>query len=359
MDALDVLNKIESAGYEAYIVGGYVRDKLLGYNSSDIDITTSAPPKEVAKIFELNQEDEFGCVNIKNSKYNIDITTFRREDNYFGHRPKKISYVKDLLTDLKRRDFTINAICMNSAGDIIDPLNGKQDLDNKLIKVIGNVKKKFSEDPLRILRAIRLSIIYNLTIRDDELVFIINNKKLLKNVSYTRKKEEIGKIFTSNNCIKGLFFLKTLGILDELDININDNIVYVKDYIGMWTQIDYSDKYPFSKLENQRIKAIKTIVKYGKVDSEILFKFGLYDSLVAGEILGLDAKKIKKTYDNMAIHSSDEVKVTGMRIKELLNITGDSPIIKIIKRDLIINLVSGNLTNEQNVLEEYIIKKWK
>ena len=359
MYALDVLKKIEKAGYKAYIVGGFVRDKLLGINSSDVDIATSASPKEVARIFDLNQDDELGCTNIKSSEYNIDITTFRKEAEYVGHRPKKVKYVDDLETDLKRRDFTINAICMDSNGKIIDPLNGKIDLDKKLIRVIGSIKKKFSEDPVRILRAIRLSIIYDLKIQDDELVFIINNSDLLMNVSYTRKKEEISKILTSRNCLKGLYFLKTIGILDVLDIKLNDNIVYVKDIMGMWAQIEYSSKYPFSKLENQRIKSIRSIIKYGKIDEVILFQYGLYDSLVAAEILGVDAKVVKSSYDTMAIHSRDDISISGKRIKELLNIEKDSPIIKIIKRDLIMNLVSGNLTNEQKVLEEYIIKKWK
>lgn len=359
MDALDILKRIENAGYEAYIVGGFVRDKLLGSESSDVDITTSAPPKEVAKIFELNQEDKFGCINIKSNRYNIDITTFRREENYSGHTPKKITYVIDLITDLKRRDFTINAICMNSNGDIVDPLNGQKDLESKTLKVIGNIDKKFSEDPVRILRAIRFSILYDLKIGDDELIYIINNRDLLKNVSYRRKKEELGKILTSCNCLKGLSFLKTVGILDELEIKIKEDITYVHDYIGMWAQINFSNKYPFSKLENQRIKAIRSILKYGKIDKFILFQYGLYDSLVAANILGIDTKDVKQSYDNMAIHSKEDLCITGKRIKELLHIENDSPVIKKIKRDLIINLVSGNLTNEQNVLESYIKMKWE
>lgn len=358
MDALSILKKIEKEGYEAYIVGGFVRDKLLGIESSDIDITTNASPKEIARIFDLSQDDDFGCINIKTSEYNIDITTFRKEANYIGHKPKKVSYVKSLVTDLKRRDFTINAICMTSDEEIIDPLNGVEDLKRGIIRVIGNIKKKFTEDPIRMLRAIRFSIVYDLKINDDELIFIINNRNLLKNISYTRKKEEIGKMLTSKNCMKSLYFLKTIGILNELEINIDNDIVYVADYIGLWAQIGHSDKYPFSKLENQRIKNIQSIIKYGKIDGEILFQYGLYDSLVAAEILKLDTKDIKKTYDIMQVHSNDELKISGKRIKEILNIK-DGPIIKKIKRDLIINLVSGNLTNEQKVLEDYITEKWK
>ena len=358
MEALEVLKKIEGAGYEAYIVGGFVRNKILGLNSSDIDVATSAPPKEVARILDINQDDDLGCVNIKGKDYNMDITTYRQEGNYVGHRPQNIVYVSDLITDLKRRDFTINAICMDSDGSIIDPLGGKEDLERRIIRVIGDIETKFNEDPVRMLRAIRLSVVYGLNISDNELVFIINNCDLIKKVSYSRKKEEIGKILISENCLKGLSFLKTLGVLDVMDIKISENIVYTKDYIGMWAQLEYSNKYPFSKLENHRLKNIRSILKYGKVDKDVLFQYGLYDSLVAGEILRIDTKEIKRTYDNMPIHTKEDICVSGKRIKELLGI-GDDPIIKKIKRDLIINLVSGNLTNEQKVLEGYIIEKWK
>lgn len=358
MEILDYLKKIEKEGYEAYIVGGYVRDKLLGIDSSDIDITTSAPPKVIANIFELSQSDELGCINIKEANLNIDITTFRRESNYYKHRPKKVVYVKDLYTDLKRRDFTINTICMNSNGDIIDLLGGRSDLNNKLIKVVGNVKKKFSEDPLRMLRAMRFSITFDLRLGDEELSYIINNKNLLKQISYERRKEELIKIFISKNCVKGLQFLKNLNILNILDIDYVDDIKYVPDYLGIYAQMSFSDKYPFSKIENLRVKNIKAILKYGKIDKNILFHYGIYDSLICASILNIDADYINNMYKSMNIHSKEELAISGKRIKELLGID-DSPIIKKVKRDLICELVSGNLTNEENILEEYILNKWK
>lgn len=358
MEPLDYLKKIKREGFEAYIVGGYVRDELLGLKTTDVDITTSATPKDVCKIFGITTGDELGCVNMKSSDLNVDITTYRKECDYIGHRPSSIVYVDDLLLDLKRRDFTVNTICMNSEGEIIDLLNGKIDLDNRLLRVVGEVDKKFSEDPLRMLRALRLSILYDFNINEEELIFILNNRELFKEISYERKKEELGKILVSNNCIKGLKLLKTLNLLDILEINFNDDIVYVEDYIGMWSQLYFSDKYPFTKIEHQRINHLRSILKYGKIDEMIILRYGKYDSLIAGSILGMDRADINDIYDQMQIHSIDELKISGKTIKELLDMDS-SPKIKNIKNCLIREILSGNLSNDEQILKRYIIKKWK
>lgn len=358
MEALDYLRKIEREGYEAYIVGGYVRDKLLGKSTTDVDITTNATPKEVAKIFDLPSLGELGCVNIKCSDINVDITTYRKESKYLKHRPNIVTYVDDLLTDLKRRDFTINTICMDSNGEIIDLLNGKKDLENKVLKVVGNVKKKFTEDPLRMLRALRLSIIYDLEINESELIFILNNKELFKSISYERKKQELGKILVSTNCIKGLNLLKTLGLLEYLDIGFGENIVYVEDYIGMWVQLRYSPKYPFTKVENSRLKNMRAILKYGKIDKFVIFKYGTYDAKVCACILGINKDEVDKIYNDMQIHSKGDLIISGKKIKDILQV-GNDPIIRTIKKDLIKEILRGNLSNDENILTNYIIEKWK
>lgn len=358
MEALDYLKKLENAGYKAYIVGGYVRDNLLGLGSTDVDITTDAPPKRVCKIFDITCGDELGSVNIKTNKLNVDITTFRKESNYFNHRPKKVVYVKDLETDLKRRDFTINTICMDSNGDIIDLLGGRKDLENRVLKVVGKIKKKFTEDPLRMLRALRISIIYDLKINDEELIFILNNRDLFKKISYERKKQEIGKILISKNAIKGLNLLKTLGLLELLEIDFTDNIVYAPDYIGMWAQLKYSNKYPFTKIEHSRLNNIRNILKYGKIDSGIIFRYGIYDSIVCANILGIDKDSVNEIYNGMTIHSREELGISGKVIKEILHLE-DDPKIRDIKKDLIKQILDGKLENDYDELKNYVIKNWK
>ena len=150
-----ILNKLEKNGFEAYVVGGYVRDYLLNITSYDVDICTNALRKDIIKVFKIKKGvSNYGSIGFKIGKYNYDITTYREDGEYNNHKPKSIKYVDNLLIDLKRRDFRINSICMNSEGKIFDYLNGKEDIHNKLVKTIGSTNVRLYEDPVRILRAI-------------------------------------------------------------------------------------------------------------------------------------------------------------------------------------------------------------
>ena len=155
-DLKNILLKIIDNGFEAYIVGGYVRDFLLGYESTDIDICTNALPKNLIEIFDGDNisVSSYGSIKLRSNKYNVDITTYRKEISYINGKLSEIEYINDIETDIQRRDFTINALYMDIDGNIIDKVNGKQDINDKIIHVIGDINKKFKEDPLRILRAL-------------------------------------------------------------------------------------------------------------------------------------------------------------------------------------------------------------
>ena len=158
--ALKILVKIEEAGYQAYIVGGFVRDYLLGIESNDIDITTNATPKDLCTIFKdaILPATEYGAVSIVVNQIPFEITTFRKEYTYENNRkPEKIMYIDSLEEDLKRRDFTINTICMDKNGKIIDLLGGQKDLQAKQIQTIDASLSSFTLDSLRMLRAIRFA----------------------------------------------------------------------------------------------------------------------------------------------------------------------------------------------------------
>ena len=174
-----ILNKLEKNGFEAYVVGGYVRDYLLNITSYDVDICTNALPKDIIKVFKIKKGvSNYGSIGFKIGKYNYDITTYREDGEYNNHKPKSIKYVDNLLIDLKRRDFRINSICMNSEGKIFDYLNGKEDIHNKLVKTIGSTNVRLNEDPVRILRAIRFAIILDFNLDEEIISFIKNNKDL-------------------------------------------------------------------------------------------------------------------------------------------------------------------------------------
>ena len=163
-----VLKKIESQGYEAFIVGGYVRDYLLDKESFDIDICTNALPDTIKNIFKKYiTKENYGCISFKIKDYSFDITTYRKEIKYNKRKPTQLEYVDNLDEDIIRRDFTINSICMDYKGYIIDIYDGINDLSNKEIKMIGDVDQKIKEDPLRILRTIRFACTLNFNINSD------------------------------------------------------------------------------------------------------------------------------------------------------------------------------------------------
>ena len=205
--ALSILKEINSTGYIAYIVGGYVRDYLLGINSSDIDITTSATPDIIASLYDVVEDNSrFGSLKIKKNNYIFEITTFRKELEYNNRFPK-IEFTDSLIEDLKRRDFTINTICMDENESIIDLMGGIEDIEKKTIRSIGDVDIKLTEDPLRILRAIRFMGYLDFTLDESLKNSIIKNKELVKTLSKRRIDSELSKM---NN--KAKEEMKKLGI---------------------------------------------------------------------------------------------------------------------------------------------------
>lgn len=357
MKPIEYLQKIESHGFTAYIVGGYVRDKMLGIASTDIDIATSARPKDIATIFSVISNDNLGSVKISSNNYEVDITTYRKDTSYTNRHPV-VEYIDDITEDLKRRDFTINAICLKSDDTIFDPLNGINDLKNRVIRVIGDPETKFKEDPLRMLRALRFAIIYDFTIEKSALDFIVANRNLMKEISYERKKRELDKILSSTNTKKGLLYLESLGLFETLDISFIDGYREVNDLIGSWAQLECV-KYPFSKLERSRMENIRKIIVEKKITMNTLFEYDLYDNTVAAEIMGIDKNAVLSLYNEMPIHHENELAIDGHSIKKILCLES-GPMIKEIKKDLIREVLSGNLTNSEKTLNDYIISKnWK
>ena len=264
-----ILETLENEGYQAYLVGGYVRDYLLGVTSFDVDIATDALPKDIHRIFN-SSKNNYGSVNIKVDKLNVDITTFRKDLNYVNRRPSKVVYINNLKEDLERRDFTINAICMNKNGKIIDLLNGCKDLDRRTIKMIGSIDVKLKEDPLRIMRAIRFACILDFKIEDELYEKIKEYSYLVGDLSKERIKNELDKILISKNYKYGLELMKDTKISEVLEINYDD-INYVDDLLGMWAQVKVLN-IPFTNVEKGNIIKITEVLDFGKIDNEIFNK---------------------------------------------------------------------------------------
>lgn len=151
--AFEILNILDEFGYVGYIVGGYVRDVLLGIETHDIDITTNATPMELKEVFHQEEliNTGYGSVKLIYKNNSFEITTFRKENNYLDNRhPSSITYVDDLAEDVLRRDFTINALCIDKNDNLIDLINGQEDLKNHMLKTIIDSDQSFSQDALRI-----------------------------------------------------------------------------------------------------------------------------------------------------------------------------------------------------------------
>ena len=253
--ARELLRILNDNGYAAYIVGGYTRDVLLGRKSNDIDICTSATPKEILDIFEdVKVSDmQYGSVVITYKGYKFDVTTFRKEIKYESNRrPIKIKYIRDIKKDLLRRDFTINTLCINDKGEVLDVLGVRSDLDNRILRTVGNPRYKIKEDSLRILRCIRFATILEFDIEKKTYYYLGKYGYLLKKLSMERKKEELDKIFSSKNKERGRKLILDLNLTNVLGINNLHNIILCADLIGIWCQLEVEDIYPFTKVEKEQ-----------------------------------------------------------------------------------------------------------
>ena len=352
-DCIKVLQKLEEKNYQAYLVGGYPRDLYMGNISSDYDICTSAKPKDIKNIFNkyIVSSEKYGCVTIFYHNKRFEITTLRKDITYFNNRfPLSLKYVKDLKTDLLRRDFRMNTICLNSKGEYIDLLNGREDIDNRIISVVGDSDKKIREDALRILRAIRFATILDFELDDKLMSSIKKYKSLVKNLSYERKKEELDKIFSNSNALKGIRLIKDLNLDKYLDLKL-DNIHKVNNIIGYWVQVD-TGKYHFTKTESEQINKVREIINK-RITNDILYRYGLYVCTIVAELQGIDIKDITQKYNNLPIKNRQDILLEPLEICEILNRKPDSWLKDVIS-DIEQKIVNNELQNDKLAIIDYI-----
>ena len=195
--ALPVLETIQAAGFEAYYVGGSVRDALLGKPVNDVDIATSAFPEEIKQLFKKTVDVgiEHGTVMVLMEGESYEVTTFRTESTYQDfRRPDSVTFVRSLKEDLKRRDLTINAFAMDQTGEIQDFFGGEEDLDNKVIRAVGRPEERFNEDALRMMRAVRFASQLGFHLEADTFYAIVVNAHLLENIAVERIRVEFVKM---------------------------------------------------------------------------------------------------------------------------------------------------------------------
>lgn len=246
IEVLFILNKLNEEGFDAYIVGGCVRDKLLGLHPHDYDITTSAKPDEIKRVFKdfktILIGEEFGTVGVLMNETLYEVTTFRIDGKYLNFRkPENVTFSKSLREDLKRRDFTINAMAMDSSGELYDPFGGKKDLDDKILRAVGSPHERIKEDAIRILRAIRFAGRFDFYIEDELFDAISFERKLLKKIFPERIFDEFSKMITSERPSYYLLLMDETGVLDVI-------FPELKRTVGFSQFSPYHDKTLFDHL---------------------------------------------------------------------------------------------------------------
>lgn len=212
-----ILDKFYKADFQIYIVGGAVRDLLMNRKVNDWDFTTDASPEEILKIMpEGFYDNKFGTVGIpvRDTFEVYEITTMRKEGKYIDHRhPENVGWTDKIEEDLARRDFTVNAIALSANQQLVDPYNGKEDMNHKLIKAVGDPAKRFKEDALREIRAIRIATQLEFDIDENTFQAVKENAQLIKEVAWERIRDEMFKLLSANNPYQGIVKLKEAGIL--------------------------------------------------------------------------------------------------------------------------------------------------
>ena len=349
--SIEILKILNNHGFDAYIVGGYPRNKYLGIASTDIDICTNAKPTDIASIFsDVDMTNSsYGAVHLLYGGFLYEITTFRCDKAMLdGNRSYSVEYVSSLKEDLQRRDFIMNTLCMNKTGEYIDYLGAIKDIDAKVIQTVKDASISFKEDPLRMLRAVRFSTVLSFSLSDEICSALFSTKKLLSKLSFQRYKNELDLIFSSPDCIVGISYLKKFGMDKILLLEMND-VVYSSNYLGIWAQISFDEEYPFTSKERETIYKIREVLSLTPSFS-VLYKYGMDVCRIVDEI------RKNQIYDELnqkiPIHSRDEIAVS----KEFLLSNVPHHMISVIYQKIEQEILSGNLCNECNEIQRYILE---
>ncbi|MDP2664048.1 MAG: HD domain-containing protein [bacterium] len=392
-----VMDKLKDKGFESYIVGGCLRDILLKKEPQDWDITTSARPEDIQKTFKKSfYKNKFLTVTVQTSSQDprlkeleedksssrpftdvreVEVTTFRSEAKYTDKRhPDKIKFAKTLKEDLARRDFTVNAMALDLPDKVIDPFSGQKDLKDKIIRTVGNPSERFSEDALRIMRAVRLAAALDFRIEQKTAGAIKKNAPWLQAVSKERIREEFLKIIMAERAAEGMENLRKLGLLKyivpELEegygVEQNKHHIYECYEHGL-RSLDYAVKKGFNK--DVRLAALlhdigKPKTKRGKGEDATFYGHEIVGAKMTAQILErlkFPKKTIEKIVKLVRYHlfyyNVDEV--TDSSVRRLVRQVGPESMEELLQVRMADRIGSGVPKAEPYKLRhlKYIIEK--
>ncbi len=329
--AAKVIQVLEDAGFEAYIVGGAVRDYLLGKVPHDMDVASNAYPEEVKKLFSRTVDIgiEHGTVLVLMEGEGIEVTTFRTESEYTDlRRPDKVEFVQSLDEDLKRRDFTINAMAMDKNLSIIDPFGGQHDLLKHVICAVGEPGERFQEDALRMLRAVRFSGQLNFSIEEGTLEAIRIHAPLIRAVAVERLKNELDKILLNPRTQWSMDYLKKSGLAEHLPagelLSMDWSGYEQKDQAAFgWAYMLYTQQkefheikgYKFSNGEKRLIERALEAAQLTEWDDWTIYCFEAKELEIACYLNGMDVD-IASRKERLPIKTKRDLAVNGIDLMQ-------------------------------------------
>lgn len=337
-----ILESIEKAGFEAYLVGGCVRDMLLGKEPHDYDIATSALPENIKNIFPHTADTglKHGTVTVISDGMPIEVTTFRTESGYTDMRhPENVCFISDIKEDLRRRDFTVNAIAYNKRTGLVDPFGGEKDINERILRAVGNPDERFSEDALRILRLFRFASVLGFSCEESTLSSALKLAVNLSGVSSERIAEELRKAVNGENT-EALSPLIKSGALNFLFINY-DRLQKIKSlpagnlkmfaflYLCSTSPVETAEVLKFSNKEKKYITDMMGLLSFELMGNSLEVKYALKDSgdvfedylTFLTKTLGKNTERVAETYrkitENGEPYRLSDLNISGDDLKKL------------------------------------------
>jgi len=375
--AYSVIEQLENAGFEAVIVGGAVRDAILGRPAHDVDVATNATPDEVKSVFNHTVDIgiQHGTVLVIDPAGSVEVTTYRTDGDYTDHRrPEEVQFVRSLKEDLKRRDFTMNAIAMRRDGSFVDFYGGRQDIEAGVIRAVGDAQKRFSEDALRMLRAVRFSAQLGFLIELETLKAMQDKADNISWIARERIKAELDKLWVGKDVFNGIRKLEESNLVNYLngtfqaenwyEFNTQDKLLgwaYFAVLQGEhWREV--LGEYRLSNKEMAFVKAVLEALKalkngWTNMDYFLYTEQELEAACYFAELKQLDVQKpqqsIQEIQTKLPIRHKRELIVNGT---DLLKWSGKKggPWVKEALQAMLEAVVNGELQNDQQQIKNWI-----
>ena len=388
IQAVPILEKIEQAGFEAFFVGGSVRDQIIGRVINDVDIATSATPQEIKSIFPRTADVgiEHGTVLVLEKYGTYEITTFRTESNYSDfRRPDSVQFVRSLTEDLMRRDFTMNSMAMDKNGKIIDPFNGKRAIEERRIVTVGNSHERFHEDALRMMRAIRFVSQLGFELEEETFHSLQENGELLLHISIERILVEMEKLIEGSYRVNALQLLVESGLYQFLPSLLKDGRILEKlitlsimelNTVEIWSVLcvlrnsdDVTDLLKEWKLPSKKIKSILHTVQFARKEPFFaervfnLFQLGLEEGIQAAKVRAAVNREhiknaelfVRNLYNDLVIKNPSELAVGGSDLLEWRK-EKPGPWLSEYLGNIISAVLNREVENEKGKIKEWLIK---